>query len=148
MILHNAYLLLLAAACVPGPPTSPLSEADHVHTWVLAHEEEGLRTWFDKSAKGEIIINGEAYPTFIRRAVATGDTDEPMIFDTEHAVLCSDFYSGTALLRVWKVGPDLEGYETPPENTQDISFGTPLNADDPHDALILEWACPELFKDQ
>ena len=147
-MLQPTLLLLLATASVPGPATSPLSEANHIHEWVLTSDEEGLRTWLDMSAKGKVIIDGETYPTFVRRAAASNGADDLTIFDTQHAVFCSRQYSGMALLRVWKVGPGFQGYDTPTEETHDVDFGTPLHADDPYDAVILEWACPELFKDQ
>jgi len=143
-----ANLLALAASAVPGPSTSPLSEANHRHEWILLAEDEDHRQWLDIGRIGQTQINDEIYPTVIFRSQIVSKSGKPNILDSEHAVHCSTIQSASAMLRVWNGGPRWGGFDSPPQKVHDVEFLTLLRPTVPRDSEILKLACPDLFEDQ
>ena len=124
-----ASLLLLAAATIPGPASSPLAEDGHAPEWVEVFADDEGTLWVDTAWKASRDVDGVELPLFLMRTEMTLEGEPPILADLAMAVDCKNNQMGIAGAWTEAEGANLEGTEWLDDIEMDFTEG-PLDEDD------------------
>ena len=132
-----ASLLLLAAATIPGPASSPLAEDGHAPEWVEVFADDEGTLWIDTAWEASRDIDGVELPIFLMRTAMTQGGEAPLVADLAMAVDCKSNQMGIA--GAWADVPEVTngGVLWPEDIAMDI-IEKPLGDDD---IAIFQFVC-------